>query len=49
MSNAQHNNRVLGRSGARDLALDELGRRRVHHSKMTFDPDAGEFDQLRVD
>ena len=51
MSNVQNNNRALGRSGARDLTLDELGR--VGGGRcttlMTFDPDTGEFDQLRVD
>jgi hypothetical protein len=52
MPNQQHNNRVLGRNGARDLAIDELGRVRggvYTTSLMTYDPDTGEFDQIRVD
>jgi hypothetical protein len=52
MLNQQHNNRVLGRNGARDLTVDELGRVRggvYTTSLMTYDPDTGEFDQIRVD
>lgn len=52
MPNQQHNNRVLGRNGARDLTVDELGRVGAGiytTSLMTYDPDTGEFDQIRVD
>jgi hypothetical protein len=52
MPNQQNNNRVLGRNGARDLAVDELGRVGAGiytTSLMTYDPDTGEFDQIRVD
>lgn len=52
MQNQQHSNRVLGRNGARDLTLEEL--RHVSAglyttSLMTYDPETGEFDQIRVD
>jgi hypothetical protein len=52
MPNLQHSNRVLGRNGARDLTVEELSRVGAGlytTSLMTFDPETGEFDQIRVD
>jgi hypothetical protein len=52
MQNQQHSNRVLGRNGARDLTLEELrhvGAGLYTTSLMTYDPETGEFDQIRVD